>query len=84
MAKGADAKGLVAKRKNAALIAFAGYDANQVKSFRNIDNLATDEARNLNALTVLSHKYLIVESPEAFSAALAPSAKGGSSSGGKK
>ena len=43
---------------------------NLIKSFRNIDNLATEEARNLNALNVLTHKYLIIENPETAYAAL--------------
>ena len=62
---GASAKDLVTKNKNAALVAFASYDTNMIKSFRNIDNLATEETRNLNALNVLTHKYLIIENPEA-------------------
>ncbi|MBU6321105.1 MAG: 50S ribosomal protein L4 [Patescibacteria group bacterium] len=60
----------LAAKKNAALVAFSAYDANKVKSFRNIGNLATEEVRNLNALAVLSHKYLVIENPEAAFAAL--------------
>jgi large subunit ribosomal protein L4 len=73
VAKSAEAKGLVAKSKNAGLVAFASYDANKVKSFRNVDNLETEEVRNLNALTVLSHKYLVIENPEAAFVALGTS-----------
>jgi large subunit ribosomal protein L4 len=65
LAKGAGAAGLLEKKRHAALLAFAGYDANKIKSFRNIDNLATEEARNLNALSVLTAKYVIIENPEA-------------------
>ena len=72
LAKGASAGGLVTKKKNAALVAFAGYDTNAIKSFRNIDNFATEETRNLNALDVLTHKYLIIENPEAAFSMLAP------------
>ncbi|MDO8407750.1 MAG: 50S ribosomal protein L4 [bacterium] len=70
LAKGADATGLVSKKKNAVLVATSGYDVNLIKSFRNIDNLATEEVRNLNALNVLTHKYLIIENPETAYAAL--------------
>lgn len=73
LAKGAGAEGLVAKKHNAVLLATAGYDTNKIKSFRNIDNAAMEEVRNLNVLGVLSSKYLIVESPEAAFSALAPS-----------
>ena len=69
LAKGADAKYL-AKKKNAALIALAAYDANAIKSFKNFGNMATEELRNLNPLDVLSHKYLILEKPESAFAAL--------------
>jgi large subunit ribosomal protein L4 len=55
---------LATKRKNAALIAFATYDANAVKSFRNIGSVMTEEVRNLNPLDLLTHKYLIIEQPE--------------------
>jgi len=70
LAKSADATSLVTKKKNAVLVATSGYDMNTIKSFRNIDNLATEELRNLNALTVLTHKYLIIENPETAYAAL--------------
>ena len=71
LAKGADANRLVTKKTNAALVAFASYDANALKSFRNIGSMTTEEVRNLNPVEVLSHKYLIIESPEASFAVLA-------------
>jgi large subunit ribosomal protein L4 len=55
---------LSTKRKNAALFAFAKYDANAVKSFRNIGSVATDEVRNLNPLDLATYKYLVIEQPE--------------------
>ncbi len=70
LAKGADAHGLIAKKNNAALVALSSYDTNAIKSFHNIDNLETEEVRNLNALNVLSHKYLIIENPEQAHAVL--------------
>lgn len=62
LAKGADAKFLM-KKKNAALLALAAYDANTIKSFSNFGNLSTEEVRNLNPLEVMTHKYLIIEKP---------------------
>ncbi|MBU6323726.1 MAG: 50S ribosomal protein L4 [Patescibacteria group bacterium] len=67
IAKAADASALVAKPKNAALIAFAKKDAVAEKSLRNIGNIDLDEVRNLNPVTVMTHRYLIIENPaEAF------------------
>lgn len=59
-----------AKKKNAALIALATYDANTIKSFGNFGNIMTEEVRNLNPVNVLTHKYLIIENPEAAFATL--------------
>ncbi|MDP2650321.1 MAG: 50S ribosomal protein L4, partial [bacterium] len=71
LAKGAGAKTLVTKKKNAALLALATYNANTIKSFNNFGNLATEELRNLNALDVMTHKYLVIEKPEEAFAAFA-------------
>lgn len=65
LGKGADAVGLVAKKKNAALLAMSSYDVNMLKSFKNIGNVMTEEVRNINPLEVMSKKYLIIENPEA-------------------
>lgn len=64
LAKGAGAATLATKAKNAALIALSSYDANAVKSFRNLGNLMTEETRNMNPVDVIGHKYLIIENPE--------------------
>ncbi|MCX6786365.1 MAG: 50S ribosomal protein L4 [Candidatus Kaiserbacteria bacterium] len=69
LAKGADAKYLL-KKKNAALIALSAYDASTIKSFSNFGNLKTEEVRNLNPLEVMTHKYLVIEKPEAAFAAI--------------
>jgi large subunit ribosomal protein L4 len=55
---------LFAKENNAALIALATYEKNSLKSFRNIQNVAVEEARNLNPLSLLSYRYLIIENPK--------------------
>ena len=67
---GASAAMLASKKKNAALLALASYDANAIKSFSNFGNVMTEEARNLNPLSIMTHKYLIIEKPEETFAAL--------------
>jgi large subunit ribosomal protein L4 len=70
LAKGAGADRLATKKKNAALFALAAYDANTIRSFHNLGNVMTEELRNLNPVSVLAHKYLIIENPEKAFAAL--------------
>lgn len=62
---GKDHEALTTKRRNAALIAFPELTAALVKSFRNIGNVEYDAVRNLNPMSVLKHKYIIIENPEA-------------------
>jgi large subunit ribosomal protein L4 len=72
IALSADAARIMTKKKNAALISLASYNANAMKSFHNFGNVMTEEVRNLNPVDVLAHKYLIIENPEvAFKAILA-------------
>jgi len=75
LAKGADAATLATKKKNAALFALASYNTNAIKSFSNFGNVMTEEMRSLNPVDVLSHKYLIIEKPEAAFATLLARAK---------
>ncbi len=71
LAKNSGAKFLM-KKKNAAVIALAAYDANTIKSFGNLGNLKTEEMRNLNPLDMMTHKYLVIENPkESFAVLLA-------------
>jgi len=70
LAKGSEAKFLATKKKNAALLALSSYDTNAVKSFSNIGSVLTEEARNLNPLSIMTHKYLVIEKPEEVFAAL--------------
>lgn len=52
------------KKKNAALFTIpAKHEATQ-KSFQNFGNVTMDEVRNLNPLTVLSSKYLVIVDPK--------------------
>jgi len=61
--KGAGAK-FMSKTKNGALIVMTGYEKNTIKSFNNMGNVMTEEARNVNPLEILTHKYLVIENPE--------------------
>ncbi|MBU6426731.1 50S ribosomal protein L4 [Patescibacteria group bacterium] len=55
---------LATKPKNAAIIALNGKFAAAEKSFRNFGNVSVEEFRNLNPVSVLNHKYLIISQPE--------------------
>lgn len=55
---------LVSKKKNSALLALNEKDSVIEKSFDNIGNIEVDEVRNLNALDVLTYKYIIITKPE--------------------
>lgn len=48
------------KRKNAACIALPTASTTTAKSFRNFGNIAVDDVRNLNPVTVLQYKYLVL------------------------
>lgn len=62
---------LNAPKKNAALVAFADAKEASVKSFRNLGNVAYAAVRDLNPVSVLKHKVLVIENPEAAVAILA-------------
>ncbi|MDB5187595.1 MAG: ribosomal protein large subunit ribosomal protein [Candidatus Kaiserbacteria bacterium] len=51
--------------KNAALIAFADPTSALVKSFQNIGSVEGKAVRELNPVSVLKYKFLILENPEA-------------------
>lgn len=75
LAKGVGAATLASKKKNAALFALSAYNANTIKSFKNFGSLKTEELRNLNPVDVMTHKYLVIENPEAAFKALISRAK---------
>lgn len=58
------------RRNNAALIALSGRDENTEKSFRNMGNVAVVEARNLNPVSLLAYRTLVIANPEASLEAL--------------
>ena len=55
---------LTTKPANAALIVFSKKDLLTERGLRNLSNIAVDEARNLNPVSLLSSKYLVVSDPE--------------------
>lgn len=55
---------VISKKKNAALIALSKKEKDIERSFRNMSNIETIEARNLEPLALLTYKYLILENPE--------------------
>lgn len=75
IATAANAPALATKARNAAIIAFAKKDTVAEKSLRNIGNVHLDEARNLNPVTALRHKYLVIENPDDAFATLIARAK---------
>ena len=64
ISKGAKAKLLSSTGANSALIALTSYDKNTIKSFCNLQGVATAETRSLNPVEILTHKYLVIENPE--------------------
>jgi large subunit ribosomal protein L4 len=59
--------GFSLKRRNGAIIAIPSAHKPTQKSFGNFGNVEVEEVRNLNPLSVLSAKYLIIAKPqEAF------------------
>jgi large subunit ribosomal protein L4 len=63
--------------RNAALVAFADAKDASVKSFRNIGNVRYAAVRDLNPVSVLRSRYLIIENPDAAVAILAHRASKG-------
>ena len=52
-------------RRNAALVATTERTEATMKSFRNIGSVEYETVQNLNPVSVLKHKFLIIENPEA-------------------
>ena len=55
---------LSGKRKNAAFIGLSKKTDAVEKSFRNFGNLLVTELRNLNPVTALSYKYMVIANPK--------------------
>lgn len=56
---------LSTKPKNAAIIAIDKKYPELEKSFRNLGNVDVEEIRNINPVSILNHKYIIISNPEA-------------------
>ncbi len=63
LAKKTSAQKIAYKKGKRALIATPAGDTNTYKSFRNIPSAAVEEARNLNPLSLVSYKYIVITSP---------------------
>ncbi len=55
---------LATKPKNAAIITIPAKKDAVSKSFRNFGNVSVEEFRNINPVSVLNHKYLVISNPE--------------------
>ena len=55
---------LFKKRNNSAAIALGIKNEKVEKAFRNLGQVEVFEARNLDPLTLLKYKYLVVENPD--------------------
>lgn len=70
ISKAARTRLLSTNGSHSALVLLTSYDTNAIKSFHNLQGVATEEMRNLNPVDVLSYKYLVIENPEAAFATL--------------
>ncbi|MEK7095490.1 MAG: 50S ribosomal protein L4, partial [Patescibacteria group bacterium] len=52
------------KPKNAAIIAIDKKYPEVIKSFGNFGNVSVEELRNINPVSVLNHKYLVITNPK--------------------
>jgi large subunit ribosomal protein L4 len=55
---------LETKRKNSGLLALPGRSVSLEKSFANLPQVEVAQVKDLNVVTALSHKYVIIVSPE--------------------
>ena len=55
---------LFSKKKNATIVAFSSKDKKTERAFDNLGNIEVLEARNLNPLSLLQYKYLVIENPQ--------------------
>lgn len=65
IAKGSKNDELATKRKNAALVVLTKRDVNTEKSLRNFGNLEVAQVKDINPVSLLTYKYVLVASPEA-------------------
>lgn len=60
IAKSTGYEGMVAKRKNAALVVLADRNEATEKSFRNFGNIEVAQAKDINPVDLLTYKYVVV------------------------
>jgi large subunit ribosomal protein L4 len=60
---------IFSKKNNAAVIALAEKNKETERAFDNLGNIETMEARNLNPVSLLKYKYLVIENPRVSFAA---------------
>ena len=54
----------ITKKRNAAVIALSTKNLGTERSMSNLGNYEVLEMRNLNSLTLLNHKFVVIENPE--------------------
>ena len=55
---------IFSKKNNATIIALSGKNKETERAFSNLGNIEVLEARNLDPLSLLQYKYLIIENPK--------------------
>lgn len=55
---------IFSKKNNAAVIALSDKNRETERAFDNLGNIEVIEARNLNPLSLLQYKYIVIENPE--------------------
>ncbi|KKU50178.1 MAG: 50S ribosomal protein L4 [Parcubacteria group bacterium GW2011_GWB1_49_7] len=55
---------MYSKRKSSAAIALGSKNKETERAFKNLGNVEVLEARNLDPITLLQYKYLVIENPE--------------------
>jgi len=55
---------IFSKKNNAAIIAFSSKNKKTERAFDNLGNIETLEARNLDPISLLEYKYLVIENPQ--------------------
>jgi large subunit ribosomal protein L4 len=55
---------IFSKKNNAAVIAFSSKNKETERAFDNLGNIETMESRNLDPISLLKYKYLVIENPK--------------------
>lgn len=75
LSKGSAHEDMLTKSRNSVLVALGERRVPVEKSFGNMGNATVSEVRNLNALSLMTYKYLVIENPEDSLTALARPSK---------